>query len=155
MKTRKSHLKNRVWQNLLFKTRKKEIHMQGSITLNELGIFIVFALIVVAGGYAIMTLRNINGFVKEATVLLQKNKEHVNHIIPNINVISEDTAKITKELNKSVDEAAEAIRTISHETTDTVLTINETADHLAEYAIVIGEIVKAILNVFSANKKTS
>jgi predicted PurR-regulated permease PerM len=132
-----------------------EIHMQGSITLNELGIFVVFALIVVAGGYAIMTLRNINGLIKEATVLLQKNKEHVNQIIPTINVISEDTAKITKELKKSVGEAGEAIRTISHETTDTVLTINETADHLAEYAIVIGEIVKAVINVFSANKKTS
>jgi predicted PurR-regulated permease PerM len=129
--------------------------MQGSITLNELGIFVVFALIVVAGGYAIMTLRNINGLIKEATVLLQKNKEHVNQIIPTINVISEDTAKITKELKKSVGEAGEAIRTISHETTDTVLTINETADHLAQYAIVIGEIVKAVFNVFSANKKTS
>jgi len=128
--------------------------MQGSITLNELGIFVVFALIVVAGGYAIMTLRNINGLIKEVTVLLQKNKEHVNQIIPTINVISEDTAKITKELKKSVGEAGEAIRTISHETTDTVLTINETADHLAQYAIVIGEIVKAIFNVFSANKKT-
>jgi predicted PurR-regulated permease PerM len=127
--------------------------MQGSITLNELGIFIVFALIVVAGGYAIMTLRNINGLIKEATVLLQKNKEHFNQIIPTINVISEDTEKITKELKKSVGEAGEAIRTISHETTDTVLTINETADHLAQYAIVIGEIVKAILNVFSDNKK--
>jgi predicted PurR-regulated permease PerM len=129
--------------------------MQGSITLNELGIFVVFALIVVAGGYAIMTLRNINGLIKEVTVLLQKNKEHVNQIIPTINVISEDTAKITKELKKSVGEAGEAIRTISHETTDTVLTINETADHLAQYAIVIGEIVKAVFNVFSANKKTS
>ena len=128
--------------------------MQGSITLNELGIFIVFALIVVAGGYAIMTLRNINGLIKEATVLLQKNKEHFNQIIPTINIISEDTAKITKDLKKSVDEAGEAIRTISHETADTVLTINETADHLAEYAIVIGEIVKAIFSVFSANKKT-
>ena len=128
--------------------------MQGSITLNELGIFIVFALIVVAGGYAIITLRNINGLIKEATVLLQKNKEHFNQIIPTINIISEDTAKITKDLKKSVDEAGEAIRTISHETADTVLTINETADHLAEYAIVIGEIVKAIFSVFSANKKT-
>jgi len=127
--------------------------MQGSITLNELGTFIVFALIVVAGGYVIMTLRNINGLIKEVTVLLQKNKEHFNQIIPTINVISEDTAKITKDLKKSVDEAGEAIRTISHETTDTVLTINETADHLAEYAIVIGEIVKAIFNMFSANKK--
>jgi hypothetical protein len=74
--------------------------MQGSITLNELGIFIVFALIVVTGGYAIMTLRNINGLIKEATVLLQKNKEHFNQIIPTINVISEDTEKITKELKK-------------------------------------------------------
>ena len=128
--------------------------MQGSITLNELGIFIVFVLIVVAGGYAILTLRNINGLIKEATVLLQKNKEHVNQIIPTINVISEDTAQITKELKKNIDEAGEAIRTISHETADTVLTINETADHLAEYAIVIGEIVKAVFNVFSANKKT-
>jgi predicted PurR-regulated permease PerM len=127
--------------------------MQGSITLNELGTFIVFALIVVAGGYVIMTLRNINGLIKEVTFLLQKNKEHFNQIIPTINVISEDTAKITKDLKKSVDEAGEAIRTISHETTDTVLTINETADHLAEYAIVIGEIVKAIFNMFSANKK--
>jgi predicted PurR-regulated permease PerM len=127
--------------------------MQGSITLNELGIFIVFALIVVTGGYAIMTLRNINGLIKEATVLLQKNKEHFNQIIPTINVISEDTEKITKELKKSVGSAGEAIRTISHETTDAVLTINETADHLAQYAIVIGEIAKAVLNVFSANKK--
>lgn len=127
--------------------------MQGSITLNELGIVIVFVFIVVAGGYAIMTLRNINGLINEATVMLQKNKDHFNQIIPNINAVSEDTAKITRELKQSVAEAGEAIRTISHETTDTALTINETADHLAQYAIVIGEIVKTVFNLFSANKK--
>jgi methyl-accepting chemotaxis protein len=128
--------------------------MQGSITFNELGIFIVFSLIVVTCGYAITTLRNINGLIMEATAMLKRNKDHFNQIIPTINDISEDTAKITKELKKSVGEAGEAFRTISHETTDTVMTINETADHLADYAIVIGEIVKAIFNVFSGNKKT-
>jgi methyl-accepting chemotaxis protein len=128
--------------------------MQGSITLNELGMLIVFIMILVAGGYAIMTLRNINGLVKEATVLLQKNKDHLNRIIPSINEISGDTAIAAKELKRIVDEASQAIRTISHETTDRVMTINKTADRLAEYAIVIGEIVKAIFNVFSANKKT-
>jgi ABC-type transporter Mla subunit MlaD len=127
--------------------------MQGSITLNELGILIVFALIVVAGGYAIVTLRNINGLIKEATAILQRNKDHFNQIIPNINEISENTARISKEFKKSVGEAGEAIRTISHETTDTVLTINETADHLAKYALVIGEIVKTIVNMFSSNEK--
>ena len=127
--------------------------MQGSITFNELGIFIVFALIAVAGAYAIVTLRNINGLIKEATTMLQRNKDHFNQIIPNINEISENTVRISEEVKKSVGEAGEAVRTISHETADTVLTINETADYLAKYALVIGEIVKTIVNMFSSNEK--
>jgi predicted PurR-regulated permease PerM len=127
--------------------------MQGSITFNQLGIFIVFALIAVAGAYAIVTLRNINGLIKEATTMLQRNKDHFNQIIPNINEISENTVRISEEVKKSVGEAGEAVRTISHETTDTVLTINETADYLAKYALVIGEIVKTIVNMFSSNEK--
>jgi predicted PurR-regulated permease PerM len=127
--------------------------MQGSITFNQLGIIIVFALIAVAGAYAIVTLRNINGLIREATTMLQKNKDHFNQIIPNINEISENTVRISEEVKKSVGEAGEAVRTISQETTDTVLTINETADYLAKYALVIGEIVKAIVNMFSSNEK--
>jgi len=127
--------------------------MQGSITWNELGIFIIFVFIAVAGGYAIVTLRNVNGFIREATGLLQKNKDHVNRIIPSIHEISVNTAIISEELKKSVEEAGAAIRTISHETTDTVLTITETADSLAQYALVIGEIVKVIVNMFSSNEK--
>ena len=127
--------------------------MQGSITLNELGIFIIFALLAVAGAYAIMTLRNINGLIKEAATMLQRNKDHFNQIIPNINEISENTVRISEEVKKSVGEAGEAVRTISLETTDTVMTINETADYLAKYALVIGEIVKTILNMFSSNEK--
>lgn len=79
--------------------------MQGSITLNELGIFIVFVLIVVAAGYAIMTLRNINSLVKEANALLQGNKDHLNRIIPNVDGITQNTAIISEDLKKSVGEA--------------------------------------------------
>jgi hypothetical protein len=42
---------------------------------------------------------------------------------------------------------------ISHETTDTVLTINETDKYLANYALMIGKIVKTIVNIFSSNEK--
>ena len=75
--------------------------MQGSIILSELGTLIVFALIIVAGGYVIMTLRNINGLIKRASVLLQKNKHYFNQIIPNINTISENTANVAKDLKKT------------------------------------------------------
>ena len=127
--------------------------MQGSITFNELGIFLVFVLIVVAGGYAIVTLKNINGLIQMASATLQRNQDHLNQIIPNINEISENTARISEEVKKSIGEAGEAVRTISHETTDTVLTINETADYLVKYALMIGEIVKTIVNMFSLNEK--
>lgn len=127
--------------------------MQGSITLNELGIFIIFTLIAVAVGYAIVTLRNMNGFIKRANDLIQRNTDHFNRIIPHIYEISENTASISEEFKKSIGEAGEAIRTISHETTDTVLTINETAEYLANYALMIGEIVKTIASMFSSNKK--
>jgi methyl-accepting chemotaxis protein len=127
--------------------------MQGSITWNELGLFIVFVFIAVAGGYAIITLKNVNGLIKEAAGLLQKNKDQLNEIIPNIHEISVNTRSISRDLRKSVEEAGEAVRTISHETTDTVLTITETADSLAKYALVIGEIVKMLVNMFSSDEK--
>jgi methyl-accepting chemotaxis protein len=128
--------------------------MQGSVTWNELGVFIVFVFFAVAGGYAVMTLKNMNRFIKEAAGLLQKNKDQLNEIIPNIHEISVNTKSISKNLRQSVEEAGEAVRTISHETTDTVLTITETADSLAKYALVIGEIVKMLVNMFSSSEKT-
>jgi len=127
--------------------------MQTSITLYELGIFMIFVLILVVGGYTFVTLRNVNGFIKEAKTLLQENKDNFNKIILNIDEISENTAMISDELGKSVGDLSEAIKTISHETTDTVLTINETADYVAKYAIVIGEIAKAVISMFSSEKK--
>jgi methyl-accepting chemotaxis protein len=127
--------------------------MQGSITWNELGLFIIFVFIAVAGGYAVVTLKNLNRFIKEAADLLQRNKDQLNQIIPNIHETSLNTASISRDLRKSVQEAGDAVRTISHETTDTVLTITETADSLAKYALVIGEIVKMLANLFSSNEK--
>ncbi len=127
--------------------------MQTSITLYELGIFMIFVLILVVGGYTFVTLRNVNGFIKEAKTLLQENKDNFNKIILNIDEISENTAMISDELGKSVGDLSEAIKTISHETTDTVLTINETADYVAKYAIVIGEIAKTVISMFSSEKK--
>lgn len=127
--------------------------MQASITLYELGILMVFVMFLAVGGYAFVTLRIVHGFNKEARAMLQENKDNINKIILNIDEISKNTARISAELGNSVGEVSDAIRTISHDTTDTVLTINETADCVAKYAIVIGEIVKTVINMFSSEEK--
>ncbi len=126
--------------------------MQASITLNQLGIFIIFILILLVGGYAFMALRNLNSLITEVKATFLNNKDSINQIIPNINEISTNTAQISNDLKNSAHEVGEAVRTISHETTDTVLTINETADYMAKYAVVIGEIIKAVMDLFSSGK---
>jgi hypothetical protein len=51
--------------------------------------------------YAVVTLRNINGLIKEATAMLQRNKDHLNRIIPNIKDIAKNTALISEEVKIS------------------------------------------------------
>jgi hypothetical protein len=127
--------------------------MQGSITLNQLGIVIIFLLLATAAVYAIVALKNFNDFLKKMNMLLQSNTEYFNTIIPNINAAAENTVTISREVKESLNEAGNAIKTISHETTDTMLTINQTADHLAKYVILIGEVFKTVFNAFSSSKK--
>lgn len=126
--------------------------MQASITLYQLGIFIVFILIFLLGGCAFVALRNLNSLITEVKATFLKNKDSINQIIPYINEISANTAQISNDLKISAHEVGEAVKTISHETTDTVLTINETADYMAKYAIVIGEIIKIVMDLFSSGK---
>ena len=48
---------------------------------------------------------------------------------------------------------SKAIDVISQDTTETILTINKTADELGTYALVIGEIAKAVVNLFNPDRK--
>jgi len=127
--------------------------MQTSITLSALGHFIVFVLILMVGGYILVTLKNINALLGEIKQIAQKNKDHINQIIPNINEISKNFVIISNSLKTSVNEAGESIKMISMETVDAVVTINETVNRLTQYTNSMGEIVKAIVNLFSSGKK--
>jgi methyl-accepting chemotaxis protein len=127
--------------------------MQTSITLNALGNFIIFVLILMVGGYILVTLKKINSLVGEIKQTVQKNKEHINQIIPNINEISKNSVTISNSLKTSVNEAGESIKMISRETIDAAVTINETVNHLTQYTNSMGEIVRAIIRLFSSDKK--
>ena len=127
--------------------------MQTSITLSVLGNFIVFVLILIVGGYILVTLKNINALLGEIKQTVQKNKDHINQIIPNINEISKNSVIISNNLKISVNEAGESIKMISRETIDAAVTINETVNRLTQYTNSMGEIVKAIITLFSSDKK--
>lgn len=127
--------------------------MQTSITLNALGNFIIFILILMVGGYILVTLKNINGLLGEIKQTVQKNKDHINQIIPNVNEISKNSVTISNDLKTSVNEVGVSIRMISQETIDAAVMINETVNRLTQYTNSMSEIVRAIICLFSSDKK--
>ena len=112
--------------------------MEGYITFGQLGQLIIFLVVVAAGGYAAITLRNVNAAVKDIGTILKQNQEALNQVIPNIATASENVVAITSDLRTGLGETGKAI---------------ETADQIATYAIVIGETVKALAGIFTSNAK--
>jgi len=112
--------------------------MEGYITFSQLGLLILFLMLVAVGGYAIVTLRNVNAAVKDIGALLKENKEALNLAIPNIALASENVVALTSELRAGLGEASRAIGT---------------ADQIAAYAMVIGEAAKVLVNTFAGSRK--
>jgi hypothetical protein len=111
--------------------------MEGYITFSQLGLLIGFLVVVVVGGYAIMTLRNVNATVKDMGAILKENREALNQAIPNIATASENVVAITNDLRTDLSKMSKAV---------------ETADPIATYAVVIGETVKALANLYTSIK---
>jgi hypothetical protein len=108
--------------------------MEGYITYSQLGLLIIFMVVVVAGGYAVMTLRNVNTAVKDLGAILKENREAIKQVIPNIARASENVLAITKDLQTDVSEMSKAMTTV---------------DPITTYAVVIGETAKALANLFA------
>lgn len=113
--------------------------MEVYITYSQLGLLIIFLVVAVAGGYAILTMRNVNAAVKDIGIILKENQEALARAIPNIVIASENVAAITHDLRTSFSETSKAM---------------ETADQIASYAVVIGETAKAIAGLFASSKKS-
>ena len=112
--------------------------MEGYITFSQLGQLIIFLVVVVAGGYAIVTLRNVNAAVKVIGATLKENQEALNQVIPNIATASKNVVAITNDLQTGLGETSKAV---------------VTADHIATYAVVISEAAKALVNLYASAKK--
>jgi hypothetical protein len=112
--------------------------MEGYITFSQLGLLILFLMLVAVGGYAIVTLRNVNAGVKEIRALLKDNKESLSMAIPNIALASDNVVALTGELRAGLGEASRAIGT---------------ADQIAAYTMVIGEAAKVLVNTFAGSRK--
>lgn len=129
--------------------------MQGTITYNELGIVILFLVLLGIGSYVIIVLKNFNRLVKNANRVFDDNREDLCRIIPNLAAVSDILLSVSRQVAKEVDEVRTAVKTITSNTTDTVVKFNETADRIGTYAVLVGELARVAADLLGGAKKSS
>ncbi len=129
--------------------------MEGQITFTiaDIGYAILFIAFLAAVAYAILLMKNVNTLLKTGNSLLKENQDHLNKMIPNLAHISENILFMSDEMKAPVKEAGQALELITSSTKDTVVRFNETADRIGGYAVIIGEVAKVLIEVFSGEHK--
>lgn len=123
--------------------------MEGSITFNQLGIFILFLLLAGAGIYGIIILKKINHMLKYTNDAVRSNMDQMNRIIPNTAEITESALYIINEIKEGAGDVREAVGAISLNLADAVVKFNEAADRMGDST----GLIEAVANKLFENER--
>jgi len=62
--------------------------MEGNITYSQLGLLLMFLIVVAVGGYAVLMMRNVNAAVRDIGIILKESREALGRTIPNLAIAS-------------------------------------------------------------------
>ena len=127
--------------------------MEATISISQLAQIIVFVLIVAVGVYAVFILRQINALTRHLHAMLNENQAHFQNTAAHLAQVLENSAAVSSQLREGFSAAGSTLKAIGRETADTVLTINKTADYVSTYALIIHEVLKSLIKLFSDYKK--
>jgi methyl-accepting chemotaxis protein len=127
--------------------------MDYAIPIDHLAWFIVFLLAIGAGIYLILTLRNLNGLIRDVGALVQKNRDHLDRTAADLPIITTNAVVISQELRNQVTDMGESLDHVSDSVTDTAETVNKTAEEVSTYALLISDVIKAGVDMFSGSDR--
>jgi methyl-accepting chemotaxis protein len=127
--------------------------MNITITLEDLGFFILFLLALGVGVYLAVTLKNLNGLVKEIRDLLGANRKNIDQSLANLPVITENLNEASFGVKRGVNQTEEVIEQVSANVGETMIAVHKTADSISTYSIIVTEIVKSVMDLFSKGKR--
>jgi methyl-accepting chemotaxis protein len=123
--------------------------MDYAIPVDQLAWFIVFLLAIGAGIYLFLTLRNLNGLIRDVGALVHKNREHLDRSAADLPKITANAVIISQELRTQVTDMGESLDQVSDSVTDTAETVHQTAEEVSTYALLISDVIKAGIDLFA------
>lgn len=98
------------------------------ISLHDLGLIILFILVLCAGIYFIITLKNLNRLLMIAGDFLKRHNESLDKSMQLLPETLKNTSEMTQSIKHQVDEVGSTLSTLGTGIFETVATLNDKAD---------------------------
>lgn len=116
------------------------------ISLYDLGLFILFVVLVVSGGYLIAVLRRALGILGLVRGVLDTHQGDIGETVSLFKETLTNLNELTISLKETTDQTNRAVRALPGEFTDTVEELRESFETFAFYARIAGDVIKAIFS---------
>jgi ABC-type transporter Mla subunit MlaD len=115
-----------------------------TLSLADIGYFIIFALIVAVCVYSVIILYRLNQVLKDTQSFLNKHRDNLDRTMENLPEILDNVNEASEIVLHGVDKAEVAIDSISTSITETAASFRQGATGVAGYVQIVTEIVDLI-----------
>ena len=123
-----------------------------TLSLADIGYFIIFVLVVAVCIYSISILYRLNQVLKDTQSFLNKHRDNLDRTMENLPEILDNVNEASEIVLHSVDKAEVAIDSISTSITETAASFRQGATGVAGYVQIVTEIIDLIRNLINKKK---
>ncbi len=124
-----------------------------TISLAQVGYFILFCLLAVVGIYLVIVLYRFSQVLKQVQALLEKNSANLDKSLEALPQILDNVNGTTEIILHSADKAEMAIESIGTSLSETAASVRQGTSDAVGYVQLISEIIKIIKSVLTGTKK--
>jgi len=122
------------------------------ISLHDLGLIILFILVLCAGIYFIITLKNLNQILVMVGDFVKRHNESLDKSMLLLPETLKNTNEMTQSIKHQVDDVGTTLSTLGTGISETVATINDRADTGITVIKGVGEVLQILIDVFKKSK---
>lgn len=123
--------------------------MSITITLGDLGLFILFAIGVTVGVFLIIALVKLIGLLKRITDLVDANRQNIDRSLENLPEVLENANEATTLVKNGLYKTEDTIDALSDTFLGTAAAVENKTEAVLNYVVIASEIAKGVYEFFS------
>ncbi|QNO16016.1 hypothetical protein HYG86_15190 [Alkalicella caledoniensis] len=124
-----------------------------TLSLGDIGMFILFLLLLTVGIFLIITLKNLNELIKKATNIVNKNEVNINQSLEDLPHVMNNVKETTTLVKDGLHKTEETIYVLRESLIETASTVSSNTNTLINYVSFISEIARSVIDIFRDDKK--